>query len=140
MKIQELKREIKILKKKLDIYEGNYCLSKNKKFILERDGNFCRICQGKNDLHFHHITPKSIGGEDDVTNLILLCRSCHLFMHCNPMIVMREKYFHSYKTKNGIKNKNNVGKRGKDKKPRKIRNTNILHQMCSKENDSTRTK
>lgn len=45
---------------------------------IMRDGNTCQKC-GKTNcrLEVHHITPKRIGGNDSILNLITLCSSCH---------------------------------------------------------------
>ena len=92
----------------------------NKKDVLLRDGFKCRLCDGKElILEVHHLTPISRGGTKAWNNLITVCKSCHLFLHCNPNIISKEKRKHSTLTKNGLKNAFGVGKRGKDKKPRK---------------------
>ena len=42
----------------------------------------CKICNKKtNELESHHIVPKSRGGGDDDSNMILLCLSCHSKAH-----------------------------------------------------------
>jgi len=57
--------------------------------VKERDGFACRLCgdwKGKlyletgavvDDIHAHHIIPKSQGGPDTMENLITLCDLCH---------------------------------------------------------------
>ena len=49
------------------------------KQVKERDGNKCRICAAKEDVHAHHIIPWKICEEKryDIENGITLCRSCH---------------------------------------------------------------
>jgi hypothetical protein len=37
----------------------------------------CRKCFTKEDLHVHHILPRSANGKDTMENLVLLCASCH---------------------------------------------------------------
>lgn len=53
---------------------------------LQRDGDECRFCgvsneQHKTDhgrgLHTHHILPESEGGTDELSNLMMVCGSCH---------------------------------------------------------------
>ena len=46
--------------------------------VMERDGRQCSKC-GKmgHHLHLHHITPLSKGGNNKITNLKLVCESCH---------------------------------------------------------------
>ncbi|MCX6748036.1 MAG: HNH endonuclease [Candidatus Pacearchaeota archaeon] len=47
--------------------------------VLKRDNYVCQECgKGKSEgLHVHHITPHSLGGTDEMDNLITLCRSCN---------------------------------------------------------------
>lgn len=42
---------------------------------------FCVACNQNNSLVHHHLMPRSIGGTDDETNLITLCRDCHSRIH-----------------------------------------------------------
>ncbi len=55
------------------------------KYILERDNYSCRFCNRTEEIQVHHITPKSLGGDNHEYNLITLCKFCHIFIHCNPM-------------------------------------------------------
>ncbi|CAH56628.1 endonuclease [Flavobacterium phage 11b] len=42
----------------------------------------CKICKNTtNDLHSHHIVPKSRGGSDNDSNLIKICIKCHGLAH-----------------------------------------------------------
>ena len=50
-------------------------------FIRTRDGLKCRVCGYKKipeRLYVHHIVPNGSASED---NLILLCTTCHEFVH-----------------------------------------------------------
>lgn len=52
-----------------------------KRQIRERDNYTCQDC-GRSaeevaELHVHHITPKSEGGLDAMSNLVTLCDYCH---------------------------------------------------------------
>ena len=38
---------------------------------------FCVACGRDHDLNHHHLVPRAVGGSDDETNLITLCRECH---------------------------------------------------------------
>lgn len=42
---------------------------------------FCCACGDTEDLHNHHVYPKSLGGGDEDSNLITLCCSCHYKIH-----------------------------------------------------------
>jgi len=48
--------------------------------ILKRDRFRCQVpgCNCRRNLHIHHIIPRSHGGSDDPSNLIVLCEKCHL--------------------------------------------------------------
>lgn len=50
-------------------------------FII--DGRFCSVCRSrsKSQLHVHHITPLSKGGSNQLSNLQVLCESCHSIKH-----------------------------------------------------------
>lgn len=54
--------------------------------IIKRDENICRLCINicqDGVAQVHHIIPVSHGGIDTPTNLILLCSSCHTYVHQN---------------------------------------------------------
>ena len=42
---------------------------------------FCCICGVTNNLHHHHIIPRSRGGTDDETNYLTLCGEHHGWIH-----------------------------------------------------------
>jgi len=120
-RIKRLKEEIKELKK---IYSKKEFIVPQKS-ILERDGLKRRICGSKKfQLEKHHITPVEFGGSNSSFNIITLCKPCHMFMHCNPTLVLRTKQGHSIRIKQALnKKKINGEKIGrqfgcKDKKPR----------------------
>lgn len=60
---------------------------KSRKEVINRDDFICQKCNkkggpmGEVQLHVDHITPKSVGGTDDVSNLRTLCKECHLEKH-----------------------------------------------------------
>jgi len=64
------------------------------RFILDRDGRKCVLCQSSDDLTIHHIIQKRRNmrksappfGRSVPTNLITLCRSCHSFF--DPLILV----------------------------------------------------
>lgn len=41
----------------------------------------CTACGSTENLQHHHLKPRSMGGSDDETNLIILCGECHAKMH-----------------------------------------------------------
>ena len=61
---------------------------RNKKNFLSYTSPFCEVCgrPGRLDLfglHRHHIVPRSRGGSDYHSNLIVLCNGCHEEAHQN---------------------------------------------------------
>ena len=52
--------------------------------ILKRAGRGCEICGwNEESCDVHHITPKSKGGSDENSNLIIVCPCCHRMCHNN---------------------------------------------------------
>ena len=54
--------------------------------IKARDGHACVYCgrdaqQSRAHLHLDHLTPRSAGGADVPTNLVLSCRPCNSARH-----------------------------------------------------------
>lgn len=51
---------------------------------IQRDNGQCQECGFDGNLHVHHITPLSEGGEPfDLENLLTLCQTCHLNAYHN---------------------------------------------------------
>lgn len=53
----------------------------------------CDGCTGSGH-HAHHIRRRSQGGQDTVTNLLWVCRSCHDWIHANPAASYELGYLH----------------------------------------------
>lgn len=45
--------------------------------IYKRDNNTCQYCGSTRKLTIDHVVPKSKGGSDDWTNLVVACSSCN---------------------------------------------------------------
>ena len=43
--------------------------------------NHCAACGATDNLQYHHLIPRSMGGSDDERNLITLCGECHAKAH-----------------------------------------------------------
>lgn len=50
---------------------------------LKRDEHRCQFCTRTENLHVHHIRPRAMGGPDELWNLIVLCKDCHVESHRN---------------------------------------------------------
>ena len=66
---------------------------------------FCVACGTKDNLHHHHLKPRSLGGSDDETNLVTLCQECHAIYHNTSF---RD---HAYLTREGLKRAKASGKK-----------------------------
>lgn len=55
--------------------------------VLKRDGHRCRACGQQHGLEAHHVVMRSLGGKDDASNLIALCRDCHRSVHGHVLIL-----------------------------------------------------
>ena len=52
--------------------------------VLERDKYTCQRCKVKfkeSELDIHHIRPKTLGGKNDIDNLVTWCKNCHRIYH-----------------------------------------------------------
>lgn len=69
--------------------------------VSEKCGNKCSKCGSNNNLCIHHITPLSKKGDNDLSNLIILCKLCHKLIHKNKKEFYNEEEYY--------KNFGNVG-------------------------------
>lgn len=49
--------------------------------VTKRDGKTCRVCGIARELDLHHLLMRSLGGRDELHNLVWLCRSEHRAVH-----------------------------------------------------------
>jgi ATP-dependent DNA helicase RecQ len=57
-----------------------------RRLVLARDEYKCVSCSAKvksRDADVHHLLPRSMGGSDEVSNLVTLCYGCHAAHHPN---------------------------------------------------------
>lgn len=67
--------------------------------LKEQQGNICVNCGSENSIQYHHIVPLSLGGTNNITNIVPLCYKCHRLAHgarnlnniCKPKITGRPK-------------------------------------------------
>lgn len=53
---------------------------RKRKAVRDRDGDCCRSCGASGNwakLSVHHLLPASLGGTDEMENLLTLCATCH---------------------------------------------------------------
>lgn len=62
-------------------------LAANAVLVRERDGNRCRVCGDRRDVHVHHIVFRSQGGTHETSNLVCVCRACHDMVHARRMTI-----------------------------------------------------
>jgi len=107
---------------------------KYKEYILRLDNNRCRLCGYEEDLQIHHLTPKILGGNNTVRNLITLCVPCHGLLHFNPILMFRQGKYnktHSELTKEGLSKAKTKGKEfGRPKKDPKIYTKFCFNNNC----------
>lgn len=76
-KVNEYNRKYRVANP--DTIKAQKQLSKNKKRLSL--GGVCNRCGTTEDLHVHHIRPRSLMGTDSVSNLMVLCGECHRLWH-----------------------------------------------------------
>lgn len=67
-------------------------VSDRKRLALRRDGARCRICGFDTLVHVHHIVHKAKGGDDEITNLIVLCPNHHAMAHRGLIDLLEYRY------------------------------------------------
>lgn len=58
--------------------------SSTREQVLQRDGYRCVSCSSplkSSDADIHHLLPRSMGGNDELANLVTLCDGCHATHH-----------------------------------------------------------
>ena len=80
--------------------------------------NFCVVCGNKDNLHHHHIIPKSDGGNDNDHNFLTFCWEHHDFIH--DIRKTRNKENFSQLVKQGQLRSGNFGGRPKVPKEKEI--------------------
>lgn len=54
------------------------CYLLNHLSLNYREQGKCEKCKQDKDIEIHHIIPRSRGLDNNITNLMLLCHSCHM--------------------------------------------------------------
>lgn len=69
----------KVSKKKVKVSKETY------QKVYERDKGICQLCGSSQNIEAHHIRYRSERKDliDEPTNLIFLCKKCHILVHSN---------------------------------------------------------
>ena len=66
----------------------NYGFANARAHALDRDNYTCQCCGKKHTrLEVHHIIFRSLGGSDELDNLLTLCEKCHKAIHDGKLIL-----------------------------------------------------
>ena len=60
--------------------------------VLERDGWQCTQCGSRINLECHHIVALDEGGSNQIDNLKILCRHCHIEVERDKRTVHKVKH------------------------------------------------
>lgn len=66
---------------KKDFNDSRSINKRLKEQVYKKCKNRCVICKSKELLHIHHIKEYAKGGRTELSNLVLLCASCHADTH-----------------------------------------------------------
>ena len=50
-------------------------------WIKDQKYHFCAACGKGEDLQYHHLVPRVLGGKDEPSNIIVFCAECHQKWH-----------------------------------------------------------
>ena len=56
-----------------------------RELVLDRDSHCCHVCSSRESLNVHHLTYDRRGNED-LDDLVALCKTCHSCYHQSSMI------------------------------------------------------
>ena len=66
----------------------NYGFANSRAHALDRDNYTCQCCGKKHvRLEVHHIIFRSLGGSDELDNLLTLCEKCHKAIHDGKIVL-----------------------------------------------------
>lgn len=91
-----------------------------KEAVLERDEHSCFVCESNKSLEVHHILKQTLGGNNDMDNLVTLCIKCHRAIETTDL---------EYAIRKCIKNaKYNFGYKD-EKKKEELNNTDFFNLL-----------
>lgn len=63
---------------------------------IERAGGRCQLCNSSDSLHVHHRVYPKVWGDELISDLTVLCNSCHFVFHFKPRsLPKRTDLFHT---------------------------------------------
>jgi 5-methylcytosine-specific restriction endonuclease McrA len=65
----------------MDFPTENKTTMATKAMLVKAKGKRCQRCGNEHKLTIHHIKPVSEGGTNDLSNMALLCDTCHKKVH-----------------------------------------------------------
>lgn len=58
-----------------------------KEWLIQNRGTACFNCGSTEEIEWHHVVPLEIGGNHTLTNLVPLCKSCHMAVTHHQLIL-----------------------------------------------------
>lgn len=71
--------------------------------VRKRDGGICQVDGKPAHSQIHHILPRSAGGQDTLSNLVLLCGACHMAISPSPNFAKKKAFPSDFITDQDIK-------------------------------------
>ena len=101
-------------------YEYDYILIKDT--VLAAYDYRCANCRDTDSLEIHHVVPLSLGGTNEITNLVPLCHRCHKTAHCG-------RHISHYTNKKNVGSKPNLS----DEEAKKVLDSYFLGEIGTSE-------
>ena len=61
-----------------------------RKKLKDKPGEVCVNCESSINIQYHHIVPLSLGGTNNIKNIVPLCEECHSKIHNQKNIHWRQ--------------------------------------------------
>ena len=61
-----------------------------RKKLKDKPGDVCVNCESSINIQYHHIVPLSLGGTNNIKNIVPLCEECHSKIHNQKNIHWRQ--------------------------------------------------
>lgn len=57
-----------------------------KEELIQKLGKTCANCGSTDKIEYHHIVPLVLGGTNNLSNIVPLCKVCHLKAHDKKVV------------------------------------------------------